>query len=176
MDTYETLLTRRSCRAYDPDRPVDRETLEKVVEAGRFAPSGMGRQPVHFVVVTDRATRDRLSRMNAAIMGSSAGPFYEAPAVIVVLVDDQVPTSQDDGALALGNLMNAAHALGVESCWIHRAEEEFDSAEGRELLSQWGLPADGSLRGIGHCILGYAPAGAPAPSAKPRKENVIWVD
>lgn len=65
MDTYETLLTRRSCRAYDPDRPVDRETLEKVVEAGRFAPSGMGRQPVHFVVVTDRATRDRLSRMNA---------------------------------------------------------------------------------------------------------------
>ena len=121
MDTYETLLTRRSCRAYDPDRPVDRETLEKVVEAGRFAPSGMGRQPVHFVVVTDRATRDRLSRMNAAIMGSSADPFYEAPAVIVVLVDNQVPTSQDDGALALGNLMNAAHALGVESCWIHRA-------------------------------------------------------
>ena len=114
--------------------------------------------------------------MNAAIMGSSADPFYEAPAVIVVLVDDQVPTSQDDGALALGNLMNAAHALGVESCWTHRAEEEFDSAEGRELLSQWGLPADGSLRGIGHCILGYAPAGAPAPSAKPRKENVIWVD
>lgn len=174
MNAYESLLTRRSCRAYDPDRPVDQETLEKIVEAGRFAPSGMGRQPVHFVVVRDRAVRDQLSRMNAQIMGGNGDPFYGAPTVVVVLVETGFPTVQDDGALAMGNLLNAAHALGVESCWIHRAEEEFDSAEGRELLAAWGLPADGSLRGIGHCILGYAPAGAKEPVAKPRKDNVVW--
>lgn len=173
-EAYENLLTRRSCRAYDPERPVDRETLAKIVEAGRFAPSGMGRQPVHFAVVTDKAARDALSHMNAEVMGTKSDPFYGAPAVIVVLVDDDAPTGQDDGALALGNLLNAAQALGVDSCWIHRAEEEFKSDEGRELLAQWGLPADGSLRGVGHCILGYATK--PAATAKPRKENVTWVE
>lgn len=173
MDALETMLTRRSCRMYS-DQPVPREALEKIVEAGRFAPSGMGRQPVHFVVVQDRAVRDQLSRMNAEVMGSTGDPFYGAPVVIAVLVDNDAPTGEDDGALALGNMLNAAHALGVESCWIHRAHEVFDCEEGRELLASWGLPADGSLRGVGHCVLGYARDCAPAPETKPRKENVVW--
>ena len=79
----------------------------------------------------------------------------------------------EDGALAMGNLMNAAHALGVDSCWIHRAREEFESEEGRALLASWGLPSDGSLRGVGHCILGYA--ASPAGEAKPRRDNVVYV-
>lgn len=174
MDAYENLLTRRSCRAFDPARPVERDVLEKIVEAGRFAPSGMGRQSARFVVVTNKAVRDKLSRMNAAIMGTTGDPFYGAPAVVVVLVDTSAPTSADDGALALGNMLNAAHALGIGSCWIHRAEEEFSSAEGLDLLKSWGLPADGSLRGVGHCILGYA--AKPESAAKPRKENVTWVE
>ena len=79
----------------------------------------------------------------------------------------------EDGALAMGNLMNAAHALGVDSCWIHRAREEFESEEGRALLASWGLPSDGSLRGVGHCILGYA--AGPVAEAKPRRDNVVYV-
>lgn len=172
MEAIETMLTRRSCRSYN-DKPVDEDALAKIIEAGRFAANGMGRQAVTFVAVTDPATVAQLSHMNAQIMGTDIDPFYGAHAVVVVLVDSNVPTCVEDGALAMGNLMNAAHALGVESCWIHRAKEEFESEEGRELLAKWGLPSDGSLRGVGHCILGYSDA--PATEAKPRRENVVYV-
>ena len=172
MEAIETMLTRRSCRSYN-DKPVDEDALAKIIEAGRFAANGMGRQAVTFVAVTDPATVAQLSHMNAQIMGTDIDPFYGAHAVVVVLVDSSVPTCVEDGALAMGNLMNAAHALGVESCWIHRAKEEFESEEGRELLAKWGLPSDGSLRGVGHCILGYSDA--PATEAKPRHENVVYV-
>lgn len=169
-EAYENLLTRRSVRAYRQQQ-VPREILEQIAEAGRYAPSGMGRQPCVFVVVQDRQTRDLLSRLNAAVMGTDSDPFYGAPAVIVVLADRTVPTYLYDGALAMGNLMNAAHALGVDSCWIHRAKEVMDSPEGRALKEQWGLGEQ--YEGIGNCILGYAAASA-AP-AKPRREgNVIW--
>ena len=172
MDAMEALLERRSCRAFE-SRQVERGALEQIIEAGRFAPSGMSRQPVHFVVVQDVAARAQLSRMNAEIMGGSGDPFYGAPTIVVVLVDGDVPTGIEDGSLALGNMMTAAHSLGVGSCWIHRAREEFESDEGRELLRAWGLPADGSLVGVGHCALGY-PAKENRP-AKPRKDNVTWV-
>ena len=172
MEAIETMLTRRSCRSYN-DKPVDEDALAKIIEAGRFAANGMGRQAVTFVAVTDPATVAQLSHMNAQIMGTDTDPFYGAHAVVVVLVDSSVPTCVEDGALAMGNLMNAAHALGVESCWIHRAKEEFESEEGRELLAKWGLPSDGSLRGVGHCILGYSDA--PVTEAKPRRENVVYV-
>ena len=170
VETLEALTTRRSCRAYT-DKPVDQETIDKIVEAGRYAANGMNRQPVTFVEVTDPAIVAKLSHMNAAIMGSDADPFYGAKSLVVVLVDTAAPTCIEDGALAMGNMLNAAHALGVDSCWIHRAKEEFESDEGKELLTSWGLPADGSLRGIGHCILGYA--AGPAPEAKPRTSKVI---
>lgn len=172
MDVLDALKTRRSCRAY-LDRPVDAQTLDAIIEAGRFAASGMGRQPVTFVAVTDPATVKQLSRMNAQIMGVDTDPFYGAKTVVVVLVDANVPTCVEDGALAMGNLMNAAHALGVDSCWIHRAREEFESKEGRAVLASWGLPSDGSLRGVGHCILGYA--AGPASEPKPRRDNVVYV-
>ena len=172
MEAIETMLTRRSCRSYN-DKPVDEDALAKIIEAGRFAANGMGRQAVTFVAVTDPATVAQLSHMNAQIMGTDIDPFYGAHAVVVVLVDSSVSTCVEDGALAMGNLMNAAHALGVESCWIHRAKEEFESEEGRELLAKWGLPSDGSLRGVGHCILGYSDA--PATKAKPRRENVVYI-
>lgn len=172
MDTLEALTHRRSCRSYS-DRAVPRDTIERIIEAGRFAPSGMGRQPCTFVAVTDPDTIKTLSRLNAQVMQSTGDPFYGAKAVIVVLVDRSVPTHVEDGSLAMGNLLNAAYALGVDSCWIHRAHEVFDSPEGRNLLETWGLPADGSLRGVGHCILGYHDA--PLPEAKPRRDNVVYV-
>lgn len=170
-ETIEALATRRSCRAFS-DRQVEDEKLTQILETGRYAPCGRGGQPVHFVVIQDAAVRERLSHMNAEIMGTGIDPFYGAPTIVAVLVDD-VPTGVEDGSLALGNMMNAAHALGVDSIWIHRAYEEFSSEEGRALLAEWGLPADGSLRGVGHCALGYA--AKPLAEAAARKDNVVYV-
>ena len=163
MDAIENLLTRRSVRKYKPDM-VPEDILSKILEAGTFAATGMGRQSPVIIAVTDRKTRDMLSEMNAAVMGSGGDPFYGAPVVLVVLADKY------DGSLVMGNLMNAAHALGVSSCWIHRAKEEFETEKGRELLKSLGITGD--YEGIGHCILGYADCEMPAP--KERKKNYIY--
>ncbi len=133
-----------------------------------YAPSGMGRQSAIMVVLDDEETISELSKMNAAIMGTSGDPFYGAKTVIVVLANKDVPTYLYDGSLVMGNLMNAAEALGIESCWIHRAKEEFESEKGKALLKKWGI--EGNYEGIGHCVLGY---GEKAPE-KPRKENYIY--
>ena len=164
---YEDLLTRRSVRKYS-DRPVEDEKLDKVLTAGLYAPTGMNNQLPVLVAVRDKATRDKLSRMNAAVMGASGDPFYGAPCVIVVLSDPERMTWVEDGSLVLGNLMNAAHSLGLGSCWIHRAKECFDTPEGEALLRAWGVPEN--YRGVGNCILGYA---AEEPEAKPRKSGRI---
>jgi nitroreductase len=167
-ETLITLKTRRSCRAYKPD-PVDDETLDKILEAGTWAATGLGKQSPIILAVRDRALRDRLSRMNAAVMGMDGDPFYGAPTVLVVLADRSVPTYVYDGSLVLGNLMNAAADLGVASCWIHRAKEEFDSEEGRAILRDLGVTGD--YEGIGHLILGYA--ASPAAEPKPRKAGYV---
>lgn len=164
---YEDLLTRRSVRKYT-DRQVEDEKLDKVLTAGLYAPTGMNNQAPVMVAVRDKATRDKLSRMNAAVMGASGDPFYGAPCVIVVLSDPERMTWVEDGSLVLGNLMNAAHSLGLGSCWIHRAKECFDTPEGKALLRAWGVPE--TYRGVGNCILGYA---AEEPEAKPRKSGRI---
>ena len=164
---YEDLLTRRSVRKYS-DRPVEDEKLDKVLTAGLYAPTGMNNQAPVMVAVRDKETRDKLSRMNAAAMGASGDPFYGAPCVIVVLSDPERMTWVEDGSLVLGNLMNAAHSLGLGSCWIHRAKECFDTPEGKALLRAWGVPEN--YRGVGNCILGYA---AEEPEAKPRKSGRI---
>mgnify|MGYP004534512121 FL=1 len=164
---YEALLTRRSVRKYS-DRPVEEEKLDKVLTAGLYAPTGMNNQAPILVAGRDTATRDKLSRMNAAVMGASGDPFYGAPCVIVVLSDPERMTWVEDGSLVLGNLMNAAHSLGLGSCWIHRAKECFDTQEGKALLRAWGVPEN--YRGVGNCILGYA---AEEPEAKPRKSGRI---
>ena len=164
---YEDLLTRRSVRKYS-DRQVEDEKLDKVLTAGLYAPTGMNNQAPVMVAVRDKETRDRLSRMNAAVMGASGDPFYGAPCVIVVLSDPERMTWVEDGSLVLGNLMNAAHSLGLGSCWIHRAKECFDTPEGKALLRAWGVPEN--YRGVGNCILGYA---AEEPEAKPRKSGRI---
>ena len=137
METIEALIHRRSCRNYS-DRPVEAEKLARIIEAGQYAPSGMGRQPVTFVAVTDPATVERLSQLNAQVMGSNSDPFYGAKTVVVVLVDRSVPTHLEDGSLAMGNLLNAAYALGVDSCWIHRAHEVFRFARGPGATGQLG--------------------------------------
>ena len=168
-EVIQALKERRSCRSYKPD-PIPTEILDQILEAGTYAPTGMGRQSPIIIAVTDRETRDRLSRMNAAVMGTDNDPFYGAPVVIVVLADRSIRTAVYDGSLVMGNLMNAAHALGIGSCWIHRAKEEFDSEEGKAILA--GLGIQGDYEGIGHCILGYEKD--PCRPAAARKENYIY--
>ena len=168
-ETMQNILTRRSIRSYKSD-PVPRELIDQVVRAGTYAPTGMGEQSPIILAVTDRETRDRLSRANAKIMGRDIDPFYGAPAVLVVLADKSKPNHVYDGSLVMANLMLAAHALGLGSCWIHRAREEFQQPEWQELLRSLGV--EGEYEGIGHCILGY-PDG-PEPEAAPRKENYVY--
>ena len=168
-ETLKTLKERRSCRHFKPD-PVPAEILDQILEAGTYAATGMGRQSPVMIAVTDKKVRDQLSRMNAEVMGAAQDPFYGAPAVVVVLADRSVPTCVYDGSLVMGNLMNAAHSLGIASCWIHRAREEFDSAEGKAILKKLGI--EGDYEGIGHCILGYA--AQENKTAAPRKANYIY--
>ena len=168
-EVIQCLLTRRSVRSYLP-KQVEEEKLQEILLAGTYAASGMGRQSAKIVVLQDAAEIAELERMNAAVLGNPDGhPFYGAPVVCVVLTDPERYTCVEDGSLVMGNLMLAAHSLGVASCWIHRARQEFDSPEGKALLKKWGV--DERYIGVGHCILGYA-AAEPAP-AKPRKADYI---
>ena len=163
MQALKAIMERRSVRSYKPDKVPD-ELIDKIVEAGLYAPSGMDRQPVIIIAITNKEMRDRLSRLNASILGSDKDPFYGAPAVLVVLSRKDAMTYIYDGALAMGNMMNAAAALGLGSCWIHRGKEEFESEEGKEILRSLGI--EGDYEGIGNCIVGYA---AEEPKASVRK-------
>lgn len=167
----QVLEERRSIRAYQPTQ-VEEDKLQAILRAATFAPTGRGRQSPRMVVVRDRKTINRLEKMNAAIMGApEAKTFYGAPTVVIVLADRTVPTHFEDGCLVMGNLMNAAFSVGVDSCWIHRAREEFESEEGRQMLREWGI--DGDYVGIGHCILGYREGELPAP-AKRKEDYVVF--
>lgn len=166
-EAMHNLLTRRSVRKFTAEQVPD-DLLDSILEAGLYAPTGMNTQNIYMVAVRDKETRDQLSRLNAAVMGRDGDPFYGAPCVIVVLGDASGYPVVENGSLVLGNLMNAAHALGLGSCWIHRARQTFEMPEGRELLKKWGLPE--TLVGIGNCILGYAEE---VPEAKPRKAGRI---
>ena len=165
-EALKLIESRRSIRSYKPDMVPD-DLIDKVIEAGTFAATGGGRQSPIIIAVKDRKTRDKLSKLNADIMGAETDPFYGAPLVLIVLADRSSSTYLYDGSLAMGNLMLAAHALGLGSCWIHRAKEEFDRPEGKEILKDLGITGD--YEGIGHCILGYIDGDV--PEAKPRKEK-----
>lgn len=167
----ENIKTRRSVRSYKPDA-VPQELLDKIAEAGLFAASGMGRQGTVILQITDKALRDRLSAMNAAVMGRDGDPFYGAPALFVVLSNREYRTYVYDGSLVMGNMMLEAHALGLGSCWIHRAKEEFDSEEGKEILRSLGV--EGDYEGIGHLVVGY-PYGALPEAVERRSGRVICV-
>ncbi len=161
-ETIRTLTSRRSCRAFRAEQ-LPQDTLDEILYAGLCAPSARGRRPWHIVVLQKREEIAALEALNAKILGNpDAHPFYGAPTVCLVLVRADIATGVEDGALVMGNLMNAAASLGVGSCWIHRAYEEFELPEGKALLQKWGI--EGDWRGVGHCLLG-APAQTPAERA-----------
>ncbi len=170
MDAYENLCTRRSVRKFNGKR-IPKDILEKIVYAGQCAPSGMNRQPIAMVVVQDKELIQKISKENAALMNMNVDPFYGCDSLIVVFANAKVSPSLyiNDGSLVMGNLLNAAHALGVSGCWIHRAKEVFESQKGKKWMKEWGL--DESFVGIGNCILGYSDEKI---EMSPRTSKVVW--
>lgn len=169
-EVMQNMITRRSIRSYKPDM-VPEEVINRIVEAGTYAATGMGKQSPIIIAVTNKELRDKLSKKNAEIMGHpDMDPFYGAPVVLIVLANKERPTYVYDGSLVMGNLMLAAHDEGLGSCWIHRAKEEFESPFGKEILESLGIKGD--YEGIGHCVIGYA--NGEEPKAAPRKENYVY--
>ena len=173
-EVIKTLTERRSIRKFKSEIPP-KEDLEQIINAGLYAASGMGKQAAIVIAVTNKELRDKISEDNRKILGAPEGfdPFYGAPAILMVLADRSVPTHVYDGSLMLGNLMNAAHSLGLGSIWIHRCREEFEQDDYKNLLADLGV--EGDFVGIGHLAVGYSDGEAPA--AVPRKEDrVYWCE
>lgn len=173
-EVIKAMKERRSIRKFKAEMPCKAD-LEQIVEAGLYAANGRGRQAVITIAVTDKELRDKLSAVNNEIMGGPEGndPFYGAPAILIVLANKEVPTAPYDGSLVMGNLMLAAHSLGLGSIWIHRAKEEFEMPEYQKLLKDLGI--EGEWEGIGHCAVGYIDGENPA--AAPRNDGrVFWVE
>lgn len=158
----EAIKERRSIRKYE-DREVSEEIIKKICELGLMAPSGMNKKSPIIIAIKDKKMRDRLSKLNASFLNSSSDPFYGAPVVLIVLADKNIPTYIYDGSCVIENLLLASYAYGLGSCWIHRAKEEFNSEEGKQILKELGI--EGNYEGIGHVILGY-------PAEKKEKKDI----
>lgn len=165
-EVIKAIKERRSCRKFKSEQITD-EQLQIIIEAGKYAATGHGWQSPKMVVIQNPKIIAKLSRWNAEFLGVKSDPFYGAPTVILVLADATKPTAVQDGSLVMGNLMLGAHSVGIASCWINRAREEFATAEGKALLKQWGI--EGDYIGVGHCVLGYAEG--ELPKATPRKDD-----
>ena len=173
-EIIKAMEERRSIRKFKPEMPK-KEDLQQIVEAGLYAANGMGRQATITVAVTNKELRDRLSAVNCKIGGwdESVDPFYGAPAILIVLAEKDWRNRVYDGSLVMGNMMIAAHSLGLGSIWIHRAKEEFEMPEYQQLLKELGV--EGEWEGIGHCVVGYIDG--EMPEAAERKPNrVFWVE
>lgn len=170
-EALENIKTRRSIRKYKPDM-VPQEILDKIIEAGLYAASGMGQQNTIIIQVTNKELRDKISKMNQEIGGWKEGfdTFYGAPVMLIVLAKKDWPNRVYDGSLVMGNLMLAAHDLGIGSCWIHRAKQEFETDWGKEFLKSLGIEEE--YEGIGHCALGYVDGDY--PKAPTIKENRVY--
>lgn len=167
-EVLEKMQTRRSIRRFKSDM-LPKDAIEKIVEAGTFAASGMNLQTPVIIAVTNKEIRDKMSKANAQVMGSENDPFYGAPVVLVVLAEKK-GTYVYDGSLVMGNLMLAAHELGIGSCWIHRAKEVFEQEEWKQWLKSLGL--NGEYEGIGNCVLGYVDG--EYPGVLPRKDDRVY--
>lgn len=169
-EIINNIKTRRSIKKYK-NEPVPKELLDIIAEAGTYAPSGLNKQSPIIIEVTDKKMRDRISQINASIAGmpENFDPFYNAPAILIVLANKNIPTYIYDGSLVMENMMLASHSLGLGSCWIHRAKETFETEEGKKILKKLGITED--YEGIANCIIGYPDI---EPTPKPRKDNYIY--
>ena len=172
-EVIRAMLERRSIRKFKKEVPK-KEDLEQIIEAGLYAANGMGRQAAIVVAVTNRENIEKLSKVNAEIWGKEGiDPFYGAPAILIVFAEKDWRNAAYDGSLVMGNLMLAAHSLGLGSIWINRAKQEFEMEEWKAWLKSIGV--EGEWEGIGHCAVGYIDGDA--PKAAPRKTNrVFWAE
>src|SRR5574344_894965 len=168
-EVLKVLRERRSIKQYRPEQVSD-EALNAALEAAMYAPNGHGKQSPMIMVVQNKEVVQKLSQMNAAVMGVDSDPFYGAPTVAIIFGNPEVLTWMEDASLVAGNLLNAAHSVGLGGCWIHRARQMFESADGKEFMKMYGIPE--FYKGVANCILGY-PAGEPKPR-QPRKEGFIY--
>lgn len=153
-EVLKAIKERRSIRRFKPEQINDDE-LKAVLEAGTWAATGKGTQDPWIVAVQNQEQKEELIRMNAEIMGVSSDPYYGAPTIVLVFASKENKNNVKDGSLVLGNMMLAAHSIGLASCWINRADKMFETEEGKALLEKWGLK-DYNLLGIGALALGYA--------------------
>ena len=167
MEVFENIFTRASVKKFKSDE-VSKELVEKIVEAGKHAPTGKNLQSPIILAVSNKKVRDELSALNAKILGAQIDPFYNAPVVLVVLAKKSVNTHVYDGSLVMGNMLLAAHALGLGACWIHRAKEAFELPEGKKILKDLGI--DEEYEGIGNCVVGY-----PDVVATVKAKKADWV-
>ncbi len=168
-EALEVLKNRRSVRKFKAEQ-VSEEALAAVLEAGVYAPTGAGTQGVKIVVVQDPEYLAQVKAMNARVMGKTGvDPYYGAPTVILVFATAASITPVQDGSAVTTNIVNAAYAAGLGSCWINRPKQMFESEEGKELLKKWGIEEE--LTGVASVALGYADG--PQPEPKPRKADYV---
>lgn len=173
-EVIKAMKERRSIRSFKQDMP-EKKDIEQIIEAGLYAASGTGKQSAMVLALSNKQLRDKLSKINGAIMGKSEDfdPFYDAPVILIILANKEVSTHIYDGSLCIGNMMLAAHSLGLGSIWIHRAREEFEMPEYKQLLKDLGV--NGEWEGIGHCAIGYIDGEIPAPALR-KDGRVVWVE
>jgi nitroreductase len=173
-DIIKAMEERRSIRKFKPDMPK-KEDIEQIIEAGLYAANGQAKQAAIIVAVTNKEIRDRLSKDNLRVVGKEpvSDPFYGAPVILIALADKSCATSVYDASLVMGNMMLAAHSLGLGSIWIHRAKEEFETDEWKKFLKDLG--AEGDYEGVGHCAVGYIDGEIPAPQ-KRKEGRVFWAE
>ena len=170
-EIIKAMKERRSIRKFKSDM-VSKKDINEITDAGLYAANGMGRQAVITIAVTNKELRDKIAKDNCKIGGWDKGfdPFYGAPVILIVLAEKDWRNRVYDGSLVIGNMMLAAHSLGLGSIWIHRAKEEFETDEYKKLLKDIGV--EGEWEGIGHCAIGYIDGTIPKPA--PRKENRVY--
>lgn len=167
-DVLENIKTRRSIRKFK-DIPVEKEILDKIIEAGTYAPSGKNKQSAIIIAITNKEVLEELAKINAEVINLNKKTMYDAPAVLVVLANKDISTYVHDGCAVIENMLLAAHSLGIGSCWVHRAKEEFETEYGKDLLKSLGI--EGNYEGIGHCLLGYPEEDG---CLFPRKDNYVY--
>jgi nitroreductase len=180
-ETMKTILTRRSFRAYKPEQIKDQE-LQTILEAGKFAPSGMNTQPWHFSVVQNKDVLNKINGIVKEGLLKSGNPqmagrakdenfsiFYHAPTLIIVSADPKVPTPQFDSAIALSYMFLAAASLDIGSCWIQAISVALNSESAKPMLKELAIPEGYTIYSAG--AFGYPAVEAPAPA--PRKEGTV---
>ncbi|MEI3516646.1 MAG: nitroreductase family protein [Clostridia bacterium] len=172
-EVIQNIITRRSIKQYK-DQQITDEELQTVLDAGLYAPSGMGMQSPVMVVVQDKDTMAQIVRMNAAVMNATSNPYYDAPTVILVLAPTDRTTYIEDASCVLDTMMLAAHSIGLASRWIHRERQMFETEEGKELMKKWGIPEN--FAGVGALALGYADCELPEPKEERREGRIIYAD